>query len=106
MRRTFWVVVLSLLFVVCGATSLSAICNSNQTCQAPPFGIYCSGSASCNVGPDWVECDGNKTYCPPVAPCTGTCFSSLQCYAICGEGGVEPSIFRCDVSTHCCRCYY
>ncbi|HXU31970.1 MAG TPA: hypothetical protein VN851_15470 [Thermoanaerobaculia bacterium] len=106
MRRTFWVLVLSLLFVVCGATSLSASCTASQTCQAPPFGVSCSGATSCTVGPDWVDCDGNRIDCNPVAACTGSCNTNLQCYSVCSAEGGDPAYFICDKSVHCCRCYF
>lgn len=106
MRRTFGILIFSLLLVVFGTTSLSATCNASQSCQAPPFGVSCSGTSTCTVGPDWVQCDSNRIDCNPVAACTGTCFANLQCYSICSEGGFDPQYFICDKSVHCCRCYF
>ncbi len=107
MRRTLGILVFSLFFVVFGATSLSASCTASQSCQVPWISsISCSGTSVCSSGADWVECDGTRTYCPTPAPCSGSCFSSIQCYEICGEGGVEPISYLCDRSAHCCRCYY
>jgi len=71
--------------------------------------ISCSSSTGdCHTGQDnngWVECDGARTYCPPTPPCTGTCYSGPQCYAICSEVG-DPMLYPCDFSAHCCRCNY
>ena len=109
MRGTFWVLAFSLLFVVCGATSLSASCSATQNCQGVPwiFSVSCSdfSGTACSSGPDWVECNGARTYCPTPAPCTGTCFSGPQCYAVCSEDG-DPMFYPCDLQAHCCRCYY
>jgi hypothetical protein len=88
---------------------LMGSCSVNRGCDYGfPTNIYCSSSAgNCSSGPDyfgWVECDGVRSYCSPPATCTGSCFSSVQCYAICSGGGEEPVSYLCDQG--CCRCYY
>ncbi len=89
----------------------TATCESG-TLSCPSNPTNCSATnAACEINnmPGYVTCDGVLYSCPACqhpACETGTCFSSVQCYAICGAGGVEPTSYICDRLASCCVCSY
>jgi len=93
-----------------------SVCNATAKCQLGAGSVSCSGNgtngcssvdSNCAAGqPGYATCDGVTHWCPPCAECVGTCFSSVQCYAVCSAGGADPTTYPCDLTAHCCICRY
>lgn len=89
-------------------------CNATANCQLGAGTVSCSGTSSCDPvdnncaagEPGHATCDGVTHWCSPCVECVGTCFSSVQCYAVCSAGGSEPTTYPCDLTAHCCLCRY